>query len=269
MNDKQSVSIKRGSVGYIDHLALIAADCPELDLSAETEPIYYINRMLEEMGGVGRGAFLAVLSNSMKLHKPYRVTSIAQVDWEAILEVLGRMGVVVPSIVSNTLLTLAGKGHINSPTVSAAYQCMSMDENLRVTYEVLMRSIPESVDFSLLSLNLEVGERATVPGDLPFVNRILNMVPWLNRYIVTTIANKGHLHGEGLDGGFILSNRDFAVSDLSEWTEEHVEALEVRIGTRQSLIKTLQILLNSIGRSKEPNPEWERLAKLIEDRLEE
>ena len=237
--------------GYLDFLEAVARAGPVFHLNDYNAAARYVI----EMSKLGAGPYLfdvmrATLRNSM-ISGPHRLVnpSISQVDWEAVITIADRREMRLIPMLSNSLLTLAGRGDHDADTVRSHVTTFWSDGNLipttelhlADTYEVAMKSLPENVDPKLMFVE---GTLEPYPSWSPFRNRIVNVVPWVH------------------------SNFS-EVQRLSIGDKRLVDLLDERIAGRRGILRILIAILLAMDKDVDVGPDMARLATNIEERLEE
>ena len=245
------VYASREDEGYFDHLTLISRGKIEFTPSESTPTGHYVLEMEKYFGKQERIRKLirAVVRNDI-LRVADNNPPLSTVDWDAILHLAQKEDLVLPSIVSDTLLTLAGRGDIHKETVPSHITLVWYGSELmeRVpmyladTYKLALKSIPETINPKLLMNSRSIVQ--TYPGFRPFPNLILNVVPWTHTILIYSAK---------------LTLDD---SRLPTIFEKHI------VG-RRGLVKILLTILGAMERDVDVGEVLETLAINIEKRLEE
>lgn len=271
------VSVSRDDEEYLNHLTTSSL----------------IHRELYAMDGPVMGLVGAVLNADHKLFNPlmtvtmnsYRLCSqlgmrvdTSRVDWDAMISLIGRLDIHTTPEVINTLNTLAGRGSVSDRViVPDAMELNSLQ--MRGLYNVLMKSLPDDVDPSVLNISCELRDY-----DWPFDNDLMNIIPYVNARIIILAKREesiDKLHriasstrrlwspemANALEEDSMRYHPAIqpTLPDLS-WGDELLEHFKV-VMNEESMDKLLTILHNAIEREgADANDEWARAASVIRSR---
>ena len=246
-----NVVTDREDEGYFHHLALVAGSDFSFDPNYAAPTGDYLLEMEKYLGDNDRikSIMRAVMRNGLirdKIGHPL----ISQVDWEAMIFLIENEGLEMHPIVSNTLLTLAGRGDYLKATVDPQVRIRTYIGKFTDwshyytadTYQVALKSIPDDVDPKLL-IDDYPGVVQEEPGLIPFPNLILNTVPWLHDVMIHA-------------------------SKLELTDPELVATFDKYIVGRKGLVKVLVSILLAMERDENVGDGLETLASNIEKRIE-